>query len=92
MTTIGNQRADTILHHGKIITVDKDFSIVDSIAVKDGKFIGVGTYDEMQRLAGSRTDLIDLEGKTVVPGFIDGHAHMDREGLKFLCPSRPHGP
>ena len=87
MTAIGNQRADTILHHGKIITVDKDFNIVDAIAIKNGKFIGVGTNEEMQRLAGSHTELIDLAGKTVVPGFIDGHAHMDREGLKFLYPS-----
>ena len=47
MTAVRNKKADSILHHGKIITVDKDFSIVDAIAIKNGRFIGVGTNEEM---------------------------------------------
>lgn len=80
-------KADIILHKGKIITVDKDFSIAEAVAIKDGKFIGVGTNKEIQELVGTKTELIDMGGETVVPGFIDGHAHMDREGLQFLYPS-----
>ncbi|MBW1801323.1 MAG: amidohydrolase, partial [Deltaproteobacteria bacterium] len=79
-----NLKADTILVQGKIITVDKNFSIAEAVAVKDGVLIGVGTDSEIQKLAGKKTERIDLGGKTVIPGIIDGHAHMDREGLKCL--------
>lgn len=78
---------DLILVNGKIVTVDADFTIAEAVAVKDGRFVGVGTAGEIQALAGPETEVIDLDGRTVVPGFIDGHAHMDREGLKFLQPS-----
>jgi predicted amidohydrolase YtcJ len=78
---------ETVLVNGKIVTVDNDFSIVEAVAIKDGKFVGVGTNQEIQKLAGPKTEVIDLEGKTVVPGFFDGHAHMDREGLKFVYPA-----
>lgn len=82
-----DQKADIILHKGKIITVDAKFSIAEAVAIKEGKFVGVGTDREIQQLVGPKTEVIDLDGKRVVPGFIDGHAHMDREGLKFQFPS-----
>ena len=78
---------DTVLLNGKIVTVDVDFTTVEALAIKDGKFVGVGETEEMRALIGQETEVIDLQGKMVVPGFIDGHAHMDREGLKFLYPS-----
>lgn len=76
--------ANTILINGKILTVDSAFSIAQAVAIRGGKFIAVGTDEEIRSLAGAETTIIDLEGKTVVPGFIDGHAHMDREGLKSI--------
>jgi len=82
--------ADTVLINGNIVTVDAEFSIVQAIAITDGKFSAVGTNNDISDLAGPATDVIDLQGKTVVPGFIDGHAHMDREGLKHILPSM-HG-
>ena len=78
---------DTILLNGKIVTVDADFTIVEAIAIKDGRFVGVGGDEEIRALAGEATEVRDLQGKTVVPGLFDGHAHMDREGLKTLHPS-----
>ena len=81
---------DTVLVNGKIITVDEQFSIVEAVAITGGTFSAVGTSKEINKLAGPTTEVIDLQGRTVVPGFIDGHAHMDREGLKFLLPSM-HG-
>ena len=78
---------DTILLNGKIVTVDAEFAIVEAVAVKDGRFVGVGDNQEIEAIAGPETAIIDLRERTVVPGFIDGHAHMDREGLKFIHPS-----
>jgi predicted amidohydrolase YtcJ len=82
--------ADTIFVNGKIVTVDEQFSIVEALAITDERFSAVGTSNEIGELAGPATKIIDLRGKTVVPGFIDGHAHMDREGLKHILPSM-HG-
>ncbi|MBI4639451.1 MAG: amidohydrolase [Candidatus Tectomicrobia bacterium] len=78
---------DLILYNGKIITVDREFSIAEAVAIKNGLFIGVGRSDELLSLAGRQTQTIDLNGKAVIPGLIDAHAHMDREGLKSAYPS-----
>lgn len=79
--------ADMILINGKVLTVDDQFSIVEAVAVAGGVFTAVGSNLEINHLAGPETQLIDLQGKTVIPGFIDGHAHLDREGLKFVLPA-----
>ncbi len=86
-TKVVDLAPDTVLLNGKIVTVDQDFSIVEAVAIKGDKFVGVGSNQEIQKLVGPKTEVIDLEGKTVVPGFVDGHAHMDREGLKFVYPA-----
>lgn len=78
---------DTVFLNGKIITVDDQFNIVEAVAITDDVFSAVGTNQVIGELAGPDTAVIDLQGRTVVPGFIDGHAHMDREGLKFILPS-----
>jgi predicted amidohydrolase YtcJ len=67
--------ADLILHHGKIVTVDRDFSIRQALAVKGDRLVQVGTDEEILALRGPNTTLIDLAGKMVLPGLIDSHAH-----------------
>jgi len=62
--------ADTVLYNGQIITADDAFSIKEAIAIRDGKFLAVGTTDEILPLAGPETRKIDLQGKSVTPGFI----------------------
>ena len=79
--------ADLILHGGKIITADAQFRIADSVAIRAGRFIAVGAGEEIQRHAAAHTRQIALNGRAVMPGLIDGHAHMDREGLKHVFPS-----
>ena len=69
------QPADTIFYGGKIVTVDPQFRIVDSIAVRDDRILGAGSRAEIARLAGPATRQIDLKGKTVLPGLIDSHVH-----------------
>lgn len=67
--------ADLILHHGKIVTVDKTFSIHPALAVRDGKILRVGGNDDVLKTKGPRTQLVDLKGKMVLPGLIDSHVH-----------------
>jgi predicted amidohydrolase YtcJ len=79
--------AELILRNGKIITVDRNSSVVDSIAISGDKILAVGPHETVASLAAPGTSTIDLKGKAVIPGLIDGHAHMDREGLKDVFPS-----
>jgi len=66
---------EVIYFNGKIVTLDAAGSIAGAVAVKDGKFLKVGNTDDVRKLAGSRTILVDLDGRLVVPGLIDGHTH-----------------
>ena len=77
------QGADLIIHNGKIVTVDKDFSIAEAAAVKDGKFMQVGTESSVLESAGPDTMVVDLGGKTVLPGFNDTHSHMTTMGINL---------
>jgi predicted amidohydrolase YtcJ len=67
--------ADLILQHGKIVTVDQAFSLAEAVAIKDGRVIAVGSDAEILKARGNATQVIDLEGRTVVPGLIDSHTH-----------------
>ena len=66
---------DLILYHGKIVTVDHEFSIRQALAVKGDRLIRVGTDAEVLAMRGQNTDLVDLAGKMVLPGLIDSHTH-----------------
>ena len=79
--------ADLILRNGKIITVDASFTIAQAIAIAGDRIVSVGPEPAMAAHTAPETRVIDLKRKTVVPGLIDGHAHMDREGLKGVYPS-----
>jgi predicted amidohydrolase YtcJ len=72
---------DSIFTNGKIITADPDFSVVNAVAIRDGRFVAVGTAEEVGPLAGPSTVIVDLKGGTVLPGLIDTHAHVERAGL-----------
>ena len=71
----GADEADLILHHGKVVTVDRDFSIRQALAVKGDRLLRVGTDEEVLKTRGPRTAVIDLGGKMVLPGLIDSHTH-----------------
>ena len=73
---LGVLHPDTVLFNGKIVTVDEDFSIAEAVAIKDGRFVAVGSNSQIRSLAGDRTEIVDLEGRTVLPGFNDPHLHF----------------
>ena len=66
---------DVIYFNGKIATLDAAGSTVGAVAVKEGKILKVGGTDEIKKLAGASARMVDLGGKTVVPGLIDAHCH-----------------
>jgi predicted amidohydrolase YtcJ len=80
----GNNAPDLILHGGTVITLDQSSAVVEAMAVREGKILAVGSSSELLENAKPETRLIDLRGRTVLPGFYDAHPHMDREGLKSL--------
>lgn len=75
---------DLVLFNGKIITVDSRFSIAEALAVRDGRIISVGSNADIKKMASRETELIDLQGKTVLPGLIDSHLHMLGTGLAMF--------
>ena len=68
--------ADLILHNGVIWTVDEKNPTAQAVAIKDGKFVVVGSNDAALKLRGPNTRVIDLKGAFVVPGFNDNHVHF----------------
>ncbi len=67
--------ADAVYTNGKVLTVDTDFNIAEAFAVSDGKFVAVGTKEDIQRYVGDKTQVTDLKGRTVIPGMSDNHFH-----------------
>ncbi len=74
------QDADTILHNGKILTVDEQFSIAEAVAVRNDRIAAVGSNIEVLELAGENTLKIDLKGRTLIPGLINTHVHLESPG------------
>jgi predicted amidohydrolase YtcJ len=68
--------ADLVLRGGRVIMVDAAWRIAEAVAVRDGRFAGVGTNAEIAELVSPSTQVIELNGRTVVPGLIDSHLHQ----------------
>lgn len=76
--------ADFIMKNGKIYSINENNEIYESVAVKNGRVIEVGTFKNLNYLANERTEIIDLADKVVVPGFIDAHQHIVSFGFNLL--------
>ncbi|MEX1275157.1 MAG: amidohydrolase [Bacteroidota bacterium] len=68
--------ADLVLRNGKIVTVDDKKPEAEAVAIRGDLIVAVGSNDEIQRHIGPSTEVIDLEGKLAIPGFIEGHGHF----------------
>ena len=71
-----NQYADTIIYGGTIYTVDSTNSVVEAVAIKDDLIIKTGDISEIKKFSNVNTKEINLDGRTMIPGFIEGHAHI----------------
>jgi hypothetical protein len=76
--------ADLILWGGKVITVDPRRPEAEAVAVKNGRFLAAGSNAEIRALAGRKTEVVALKGRTVLPGFIDSHQHLFEYGTNLL--------
>ena len=85
--TVATNPADLILRNGQIVTVDARSSIAQAVAIAGDKILAVGPDTAMAAHTAPGTRVLDLKGRTVTPGLIDGHAHMDREALRNVFPS-----
>ena len=77
-------RADLLLYNGNIVTLDDGSRISEAVAIRGTGILAVGDNASLKKQVPPETRRIDLEGRTVLPGFFDAHPHMDREGLKAL--------
>jgi len=68
--------ADTIYLGGDIVTINELQPEAQAVAVSKGRIVKVGDKDEVLKLKGAKTRVVDLKGNTLLPGFIDGHGHV----------------
>lgn len=86
-TAPGPRYADRLLTGGTILTMDRSASTAEAIAISGCRIHAVGRAEDLSGLVGPATEVVQLDGGTVIPGIVDTHAHMEREGLKTLRPS-----
>lgn len=79
--------ADRVLRGGQVLTQSASSPLAQAIAIEGDRFVAVGSNEAIAARIGAQTQVIELAGRCVLPGLIDGHAHMDREGLKQVFPS-----
>jgi predicted amidohydrolase YtcJ len=77
--------ADAIYLGGEVITIDDKNPTAAAVAIKGGKIVAVGTKEEVLKRKGDNTKLIDLDGKCILPGFVDGHGHCFNVGLQSVA-------
>ncbi|MEL4282057.1 MULTISPECIES: amidohydrolase family protein [Shewanella] len=76
--------AEAIYMGGNIITVNDSAPTAEALAIKNGRILAVGKASELLKLKGNDTQVINLNGKTLIPGFIDGHGHVFNTGIQAL--------
>ncbi len=79
--------SDLVLVNGKIVTVDENESVAQAVAVKFGKILAVGSNNEIEALTNKDTKIIDLKGRTVIPGLIESHCHPTGGALNHVIPA-----
>ena len=85
------QSADIALVNGKILTVDADFSVQQAVAVQGERVLSIGGNSQIKQLIDPSTKVIDLQGKTLIPGLIDNHVHFIRHALRWDHEARIDG-
>src|SRR5262245_61321460 len=84
--------ADTVLLHATVITMVREGDVAEAVAIRGGKIAAVGTEADVRRLIGPKTEVVDLAGKTVLPGFYAAHDHFPSAGRAALYDVDLNGP
>ncbi len=87
----GPPPADQVLMNGKILTVDQEFSVAQALAIQGDRIVAVGTDESLSGYIGDATDVLDLQGRTVIPGLIDNHMHFIRAVQRWNLQARIDG-
>lgn len=82
-TRVAHSTPDIVYHNGRITTLDRGKPLASAVAVKDGRFVAVGSDSEVLPLADATTQVVDLHGRQVLPGLFDNHTHVVRGGLNY---------
>ena len=77
--------ADVVYRGGVILTMTDTAPRVEALAVRDGKIVAVASWTQVEKLAGPKTQTVDLQGRALLPGFIDSHGHVYGVGLQAAC-------
>ena len=77
------QAPDTVIVNARVLTVDAQFSVREALAIRDGRIVSVDSSSNIRKLAGRGTRVIDVQGRTVIPGLIDSHLHAIRAAQTF---------
>ena len=78
-------KADLVIHNGTIYTLDEKQPIVKMVAVSDGKIIFAGKANSANSWIGARTKVLNLQGKTMTPGFIESHGNRRGKSVYRIC-------
>ena len=84
MKSVAGVVPDLVLYNATVHTVDRGDAVAEAVAIGLGRIVAVGSNDDVRRLAGPGTRQIDLAGRTVTPGFVDAHPHMDTVGVRLI--------
>ncbi len=92
---LAQETADTIYTGGPILTINDSEPRVEAVAVSDGRILAVGELADLLSLQDNETEVFDLDGRTMLPGFVDSHGHTVMGGLQALSANLlppPEGP
>jgi hypothetical protein len=89
--TMSNPAPELVLHNGVFTTLNRAHPTASAVAIRDGRFLRVGSDADVMALAGPSTKVIDLKGRRVLPGLCDSHTHVIRAGLNFTMELRWDG-
>ncbi len=87
----GGDAPDMLMVNGKVLTVDKSFSVAQAVAIRKGQIVATGSSESIRRMAGQSTRVVDLVGRTVIPGLIDNHTHAIRAAEHWVREARIDG-
>ncbi|MBL8865726.1 MAG: amidohydrolase family protein, partial [Planctomycetia bacterium] len=82
--------ADLIIHHAKVVTLDAKSTVAEAIAIQDGTIVAVGEDEDILKLKGPKTRVIDANGRTVLPGLMDSHVHPSGAALSEVGEPLPN--